>query len=102
MGVGSERPVFVWDIDKADPAQTLPGHTDDVYRVQFTASGNRLLSVGYAGSVKIRDITSKQTVFETSIGSVTYSGRFSTDGSKLAIASSYRTLRLIPVPENVR
>lgn len=102
MGLGSERNVYVWSIGSSDPVSVWAGHEDDIYRTQFNAEGTRLLTIGYAGTLRIRDLSSGTTVFEKDLDVVTYSGALSPDGSRVLTTNNDRTARLLPIPENVR
>lgn len=102
MGLGAERSVYLWSVESSEPVSVWSGHQDDIYRTQFNATGSRLLTVGYAGSVQIRDLTSGQTVFEKDLNVVTYSGMLSPDGSSIVATGNDRTARVFSIPENVR
>lgn len=102
MGVGSERRVYLWSRDSSQPTATLQGHNDDIYRTEFNSSGNRLMSIGYSGSLRIWDAESGKPLFEQNSGIVSYSGTFSPDASKIVITSNDRTARLITLPASAR
>jgi WD40 repeat protein len=102
VGLGSKRKITVWDIEKPQPAKFLEGHPDDVYRVQFNPKGNRLLSVGYSGTVNIWDVESGKVLFTTKLPVVTYGAGYSHDGSRIAVAANDSKAYLIDVPENAQ
>ena len=98
MGIGSSRNVYVWNADNAEPAHTLAGHPDDIYRVQFSQSGQRILSLGYAGNLRVWDPAGGKAVFEQALGAVSYSARLSPDGKTVVVSSNDRTARILEVP----
>jgi len=102
MGIGEQRVVRLWDADSADVRAELAGHQDDVYRVEFNASGERLLSIGYSGEFRIWDVGSGKAIFEQPLGHVTYGAAFSPDGSRVAVASSERAVLLLDLPNAAR
>lgn len=102
MGIGQERAIYLWEKSKSEPTLVLKGHADDVYRVQFNQTSTRLLSLGYAGSLKIWDLATGKPVYEEAIGAVSYSARFSADGKQLVTSSNDRTARLWEVPANAQ
>ncbi len=102
MGIGEQRVIRLWDAGSSDVRTELAGHNDDVYRVQFNSSGERLLSIGYSGDFRIWDISSGKPVFEQPLGHVSYAAAYSPDGSRVAIASSERAILLLDLPEAAR
>lgn len=102
MGIGEQRVIRLWDAGSSDVRTELVGHHDDVYRVEFNASGERLLSIGYSGDFRVWDVGSGKPVLEQSLGHVSYAAAFSPDGSRVAIASSERAILLFDLPEAAR
>ena len=99
MGIGEQRVIRLWDVGSSDVRAELAGHKDDVYRVEFNSSGERLLSIGYSGEFRIWDVGSGKPVFEQPLGHVTYGAALSPDGTRVAIASSERAVLLLDLPE---
>lgn len=102
MGIGKERPIFVWNSSSEAPQTILDGHADDIYRVEFSPSGSRLLSVGYSGTIRVWDVAVGKTLLEESIENVSYSARYSPDGVRLIVSSNDRAARLLDIPEAAR
>ena len=102
VGLGDNRSVFVWEIDKPQPIQELKGHRDDLYRVQFNPRGTRLLSAGYSGTLAIWDPAAGKPVFETRMPIVLYSASYSSDGKRVAVTASDHKSYLINVPDNAQ
>jgi WD40 repeat protein len=102
MGLGGERPVYLWDVEREEPTKRLVGHADDCYAVAFNAAGDRLLTVGYAGAVKIWDVAKGEPVFETELGGVTYSGTYAPDGTRIAVCGSDGKVHFVEGPEAAR
>ena len=75
---------------------------EDIYLVQFNTKGNRLLSVGYAGTIIIRDVASGNAIFTTKLPVVTYSACYSPDGKRIAVAANDGKTYLIDVPANAQ
>ena len=98
MGIGSSRKVYVWTADNAEPAHPLAGHPDDIYRVQFSQSGQRILSLGYAGNLRVWDPAGGKAVCEQALGAVSYSARLSPEGNTVVVSSNDRTARILEVP----
>ena len=102
MGVGDPRSVFVWNKETAEPAHILTGHPDDIYRVQFSRDGQQILSLGYAGHLRIWNPSAGKAVFEHTLGKVSYSARFSPDGKTVVVSSNDRTARILEVPADAQ
>ncbi|MBI1313724.1 PQQ-binding-like beta-propeller repeat protein [bacterium] len=98
MGVGEQRLIRLWDVDSSEPRTGLAGHRDDVYRVEFSPDGGRLLSIGYSGEFRVWDLGSGKPVLEQSVGQVSYSAAFSPNGKNAAVALSDGSVLLIEVP----
>ena len=101
MGVGDARSIFVWNRGAAEPAQILTGHPDDIYRVQFSRGGQRIVSLGYAGHLRIWNPSSGKAVFEQNLGAVSYSARLSPDGKTVVVSSNDRIARILDIPADV-
>ena len=102
VGLGDDRKVFIWEIEKPEPVQVLKGHRDDLYRVQFNPRGTRLLSAGYSGTLTIWDTAAGKPLFETRIPVVLYSASYSSDGKRVAVTASDHKSYLIDVPDNAQ
>lgn len=102
MGIGAERPVFVWQKDNQQPTSVMTGHKDDIYRVQFNAAGNRLLTIGYSGTLKVWDHGTKKPILETSLGVVSYAATLSPDGTRVMTSSNDRVARILDLPTAAR
>jgi len=102
VGLGNDRKIFLWTIDKPAPSKVISDLKEDIYRVQFSTKGNRLLSVGYAGTITIRDVASGKAIFTTKLPVVTYSGCYSPDGKQIAVAANDGKTYLIDVPANAQ
>lgn len=98
VGLGDKRKVFLWNAGSEDPARTIDGHADDIYRVQFNPKGNRLLTIGYSGTINIWDVGNGKNLYQIKLGSVAYSGTYSPDGKRIAVASSDDKAYLLEVP----
>ena len=102
VGLGPNRPIFVWNIDSPDPVKKLDGHKDDVYRVRFNAAGNKLLSVGYTGTVNIWDIAAGKPVFSSKLPTITYGGNYVAAGARLAATASDGKTYFVDLPAEAR
>ncbi len=102
MGLGSQRPVYLWNVDAEKPTRLLEGHADDCYAVEFNAAGNRLLTAGYSGQVFVWNVGSGKPVFETDLGQVVYSATLSPDGTRIAVSAADGKVHLVDVPAAAR
>jgi len=102
VAIGKTRKLFVWDVGNPSPAQTIDAHPDDIYRVQFSPKGNRLLSVGYAGNVRIWDAGSGKLLFRKDLPRVLYFGAYSPQGDRIALAGSDGVVYFLDVPAGAR
>ncbi len=98
VGLGKNRKVFIWDIANVEPVRVIAGHPDDVYRVQFNAKSSRLLTIGYSGTVNVWDAGSGKNVYRNKLSTVLYSGTFSPDGKRVAVASNDDKVYLLDLP----
>lgn len=71
--------VFLFDLSSQQPPIELVGHSAQVARVRFNASGDRLVSWGWDDQTRIWDLRSRQSGFPPLIG-----GRFCGLGKQLA------------------
>ena len=104
VGLGTQRPAWIWNVGSAEPALTLTGHPDDIYRVMFSPDGTRLLTCGYAGAVRVWNAASGAVVLEESARDQTgnrslvlYSGAWTSDGRSIVLCGSDSRLWLLPV-----
>jgi len=102
LGLGENRKVFLWNVKQTEPARIITGHKDDIYRVQFNAKGNRLLTIGYAGSVNVWDAGSGKNLFSTNMSQVLYSGTYAPQGDRIAVAASDDKAYFIDLPPAAR
>ena len=102
VGLGPNRPIFVWNIDSPDPVKKLDGHKDDVYRVRFNAAGNKLLSIGYTGAVNIWDIAAGKPVFSSKLPTITYGGNYVAAGARIATTATDGKTYFVDLPAEAR
>ena len=101
-GIGKKRRIFFWKSDDAKPTRVIEAHDDDIYRVQFNSKGDRLLSVGYAGTINIWDVRSGKRVYSTKLPVVLYGGTYSPDGQRVAVAAANDRAIVLTLPKNAR
>ncbi|MDA0835743.1 MAG: hypothetical protein O3A29_20915 [Planctomycetota bacterium] len=102
VGLGGPRKVFLWNIAGDQPQKILEGHKDDIYRVVFNPSGNRLLSIGYAGNINIWDPAAGTPVFQHRLPIISYSATYAPEGDRIAIASHDGKVYLLTLPAEAR
>lgn len=95
---GADRKVHLLDMITGEERQTLEGHNDYVHCVAFDSSGDRLLSYGYAGHLKIWNSADGKLLHESRIGKVGNYAQFSPDGTKILLSGGDGTARVVPVP----
>ena len=76
----------------------LDGHKDDIYRVQFSGKGNRLLSIGYAGIVNVWDFAAGKSLFTTDLPVVVYNGGYLADGKTIAATAGDNKVYILDLP----
>ena len=102
VGLGPNRPVFVWNIDSPDPVKKLDGHKDDVYRVRFNAAGNKLLSIGYTGAINVWDIAAGKSIFSSKVPVITYGGNYVAAGARVAATANDGKTYFVDLPAEAR
>ena len=80
------------------PIKTLAGHKDDIYKVEFNAAGNRLLTVGYAGNIHIWDPNQEKPLFSQKLPTVVYSGTYSPSGKQITVLANDGKVYLLDLP----
>jgi len=102
---GLQSEVLTWNVEDGSAATTL---TDadadaDIYRVQFNASGSKLMAVTYAAEVVIWNPTSPKPVHRTKLPVRTaYGAAYSPDGGKIVVATEDANAYIIELPESAK
>jgi WD40 repeat protein len=94
---GIDHKIHLWNLE-GQPLKVLEGHKDDIYRVQFNASGTKLMSIGYAGTVHVWDINTGMPVFSAKLPVVLYSGCYSQDGKRIAATANDNKTYFVDLP----
>ena len=66
--------------------------------MEFSATGNRILSVGYGGNVSIWDPNQEKPLFSQKLSAILYSGTFSPNGKQVALMANDGKVYLLDVP----
>ncbi len=100
VGLGANRPVYLWKTDSPKPLKALDGHLGDVYRVRFhPTKANRLLTADYTGVIHIWDTGSAKPLFTTRVSPPPiYSVAYSRDGKQIVTGARDGRAYLISVP----
>jgi WD40 repeat protein len=99
---GADRNVHFLDMLTGNLQRTLTGHQDFVHSVTFNAQGSRALSYGYAGTILVWNPADGQKVFESQVGRVGNTARYSPDGTRLLLATGDGMARIIELPAAAR
>jgi WD40 repeat protein/serine/threonine protein kinase len=75
----------------------LRGHTDTVWRVDFSADGKLMASCSSDKTIRLWDTATHQQLAVIPLGSIVYAVAFSPDGTRLAAGCRDNTIRLIDV-----
>jgi WD40 repeat protein len=99
---GADRRVHLYDLLTGDRQRTCVGHPDYIHSVVFDPQGARVLSYGYAGHLIVWKTDDGTKLFETRIGRVGNTARYSPDGSRVVLANGDGTARIIELPAQAR
>lgn len=94
---GSDSTVRLWDVATRVQIAILSGHTDEVFRLAFSADGEFLASGSRDKTIRLWDTQTHEQLAEIPLGSVVYGVAFSPDGTRLAAGCLDSTIRLIDV-----
>ncbi|MEZ6055753.1 MAG: hypothetical protein R3C01_03520 [Planctomycetaceae bacterium] len=95
---GADRKVHLLDMITGAEQKTLEGHTDFINCVSFDSKGDRLLSYGYAGHLKIWSTADGKLLHESRVGKVGNYAQFSPKGDAVFISNGDGTARIVTVP----
>jgi WD40 repeat protein len=65
---GMRIPITVWDAATGNVVHTFDGHDRSIYTLAFSPDGNRLVSGGERGSVKVWDVRTRSLIRELGLG----------------------------------
>jgi WD40 repeat protein len=99
---GADRVVYLIDVLTGETVRTFAGHADFIHCVRFNAAGNRLLSYGYAGELRVWNADSGASLLNEHVGRIGNYADYSEDGQRLLLANGDGTARIIVLPESVR
>lgn len=103
IAAGLDKNWLVYNTGEDQPALTVSGHSDHVYRAVFNPAGTRVATIGYAGNFFIWDAESGNALHHEQLPvTAAYSLAYSPDGNELAIATSDARVILFAVPDGVR
>jgi WD40 repeat protein len=90
--------VHLVDVGSGAEVRTLSGHTDYVHSVAFSPDGNRVLSFGYAGQLRIWNTGDGALVHERKVGQIGNTAKYSPDGRQIIVASGDGTATVFNAP----
>ncbi len=93
-----DQTIKFWNTSDEHTVQTFTGHNNEVSSLSFSPSGDELVSGGLDASTKIWQIQSGQmlqSIDEEFSSRVITATAYSPDGSKIAIATEYGTVKLL-------
>lgn len=101
-GIGRKRKIFLYNADNPKPVRVVEAHDDDVYRVQFNRKGNRLLSIGYSGTINVWDPASGKNLLAKKLPVVLYGGSYSPDGNRIVVTAANDRAVILELPAAAR
>ena len=55
--------LHIWEVDNGRKIETLAGHDDGVFRVNYSPDGRRLASAGWDNVAKVWDVATGEELF---------------------------------------
>lgn len=95
---GGDRQIYSIDLQDGSTKQVLEGHRDFIHRLCWQQAGQRFVSYGYAGTLKIWDAGTAASVHESQIGQVGNSADISQDGRRIAVATGQAGASIREIP----
>ncbi|MFN9718451.1 MAG: WD40 repeat domain-containing protein [Planctomycetota bacterium] len=99
---GADRNVYLLNLLTGVIERTLVGHNDYIHSVAFNSQGTRLLSYGYAGTLRIWNPADGSSLLEQRSGRIGNSACYSQDGARVLSANGDGLARILELPANVR
>lgn len=99
---GIDKKVSLWKMEDGRLERSLPGHDDDIYRVEFNPSGTRLLSLGYAGNIRVHDVATGQPLYTVKLPALLFGGCYDAEGRRILAAANDSKIYVIELPAAAR
>jgi len=99
---GADRRIDLINLLTGTVERTLEGHTDYIHCVGFNSRGDRLLSYGYAGQLRIWNTADGRPLFEQRVGRIGNYASYAADDFRVLLSNGDATARLFELPESAR
>jgi WD40 repeat protein/DNA-binding SARP family transcriptional activator len=87
----------IWDAIKGEVLLTFTGHTASVFGLDWSATGDRLLTVSNDGTAKIWDAATGAELLSCSFGPQLTEGKWSPDMKRIALSAADGKVRIVDV-----
>ncbi len=103
LAAGLAKTWQLWNPNEDKPFRTQQGHNDYIYRAVFNQAGNRVATIGYAGSLYVWDANDgKQLFYQKLPVTAGYSLSYAPDGKEVTCATQDRRALIVTLPANAQ
>lgn len=95
---GLDRTIRIWDAGSGQLRQTIAGHPDFVYDVQFNQAGTRLLSCGHNGNLFVWNVADAKQLHTAKLSGPALGATASPDRTRVAAACADGNAYVVGLP----